>query len=47
MKTKKRLLTAHERAVILMNRETDRAVSRVKMLEKLYLETVKTKETVK
>lgn len=47
MKTKKRLLTAHERAVILMNRETDRAVNRVKMLEKLYLETVKAKEIVK
>jgi ribosomal protein L14 len=47
MKTKKKVLTAHEKAVILMNRETDRAVSRVKMLEKLYLETVKAKETVK
>jgi hypothetical protein len=47
MKTKKIELTAHEKAVILMNRETDRAVNRVKMLEKLYLETVKAKETVK
>jgi ribosomal protein L14 len=47
MKTKKKELTAHEKAVILMNRETDRAVNRVKMLEKLYLETVKAKETVK
>jgi hypothetical protein len=47
MKTKKRELTAHEKAVILMNRETDRAVNRVKMLEKLYLETVKAKEPVK
>jgi ribosomal protein L14 len=48
MKTKKKkVLTDHQRAVILMNRETDRAVSRVKMLEKLYLETVKAKETVK
>lgn len=47
MKIKKKVLTAHQRAVILMNRETDRAVSRVKMLEKLYLETVKAKETVK
>jgi hypothetical protein len=47
MKTKKRELTAHEKAVILMNRETDRAVNRVKMLEKLYIETVKAKETVK
>ena len=47
MKTKKKELTAHQKAVILMNRETDRAVNRVKMLEKLYLETVKAKETVK
>jgi len=47
MKTKNIELTAHEKAVILMNRETDRAVNRVKMLEKLYLETVKAKETVK
>jgi hypothetical protein len=46
-KMKKKPLTKHEKAVILMNRETDRAVSRVKMLEKLYLETVKAKETVK
>ena len=46
-KIKKKPLTAHEKAVILMNRETDRAVSRVKMLEKLYLETLKAKETVK
>jgi glutamyl-tRNA reductase len=44
MKTKKKELTAHEKAVILMNRETDRAV---KLLEKLYLETLKAKETVK
>ena len=47
MKMKKKLLTAHERAVILMNRETDRAVSRVKMLEKLYLETLKAKEMIR
>jgi hypothetical protein len=47
MKTKKRELTAHEKAVILMNREADRAVNRVKMLEKLYFETVKAKELVK
>jgi len=47
MKTKKKELTAHEKAVILMNRETDRAVNRVKMLEQLYLETMKAKELVK
>jgi hypothetical protein len=48
MKTKnKKVLTAHQRAVILMNRETNRAVSRVKMLEQLYLETMKAKELVK
>ena len=33
MKTKKKELTAHQKAVILMNREASRAVSRVKMLE--------------
>jgi hypothetical protein len=47
MKTKKIELTAHEKAVILMNRETDRAVNRVKMLEQLYLETMKAKELAK
>ena len=44
---KKKELTAHQRAVILMNRETNRAVNRVKMLEQLYLETLKAKELVK
>ena len=47
MKMKKKALTAHQRAVILMNRETNRAVNRVKMLEQLYLETLKAKELVK
>ena len=47
MKMKKKELTAHQRAVILMNRETNRAVNRVKMLEQLYLETLKAKELVK
>jgi hypothetical protein len=47
MKTKKKELTAHQKAVILMNRETNRAVNSVKLLEKLYLETLKAKETVK
>jgi hypothetical protein len=47
MKTKKKELTAHEKAVILMNRETNRAVNHVKLLEKLYLETLKNKEIVK
>jgi hypothetical protein len=47
MKTKKKPLTAHEKAVILMNRETNRAVNHVKLLEKLYLETLKAKELVK
>jgi len=46
-KMKKKPLTAHEKAVILMNRETDRAVNRVGMLEKLYFETVKAKEVIK
>jgi hypothetical protein len=47
MKTKNKELTAHEKAVMLMNRETSRAVNRVKMLEQLYLETMKAKELVK
>ena len=47
MKTKKKPLTVHQKAVILMNREAGRAMNRVKMLEKLYLETVKAKELVK
>jgi ribosomal protein L14 len=47
MKTKKKELTAHQKAVILMNRETNRAVNHVKLLEKLYLETLKNKEIVK
>ena len=46
-KMKKKPLTAHQKAVILMNREASRAVSRVKMLEQLYLETMKAKELVK
>jgi len=47
MKTKKKELTAHEKAVILMNRETSRAVNSVKLLEKLYLETLKAKEMIR
>lgn len=47
MKTKKKVLTAHQKAVMLMDRETNRAVNRVKLLEQLYLETMKAKETVK
>ena len=47
MKTKKKPLTDHQKAVMLMDRETNRAVNRVKMLEQLYLETMKAKEIVK
>lgn len=47
MKTKKKVLTAHQKAVMLMDRETNRAVNRVKLLEQLYLETMKAKEIVK
>jgi hypothetical protein len=47
MKTKKKELTDHQKAVMLMDRETNRAVNRVKMLEQLYLETMKAKELVK
>jgi hypothetical protein len=47
MKTKKKELTAHEKAVMLMDREANRAIAHVEMLKKLYTETLKTKETVK
>ena len=47
MKTKKKPLTAHQKAVILMNREAGRAMNRVKMLEQLYLETMKAKEVTR
>ena len=46
-KMKKKPLTAHEKAVILMNREANRAIARVNLLEKLYLETMKAKELAK
>jgi len=44
---KKKPLTAHQKAVMLMDRETNRAVNRVKMLEQLYLETMKAKGIIK
>ena len=48
MKTKnKKPLTAHQKAVMLMDREANRAIARVNLLEKLYLETMKAKELAK
>lgn len=47
MKTKKKELTDHQKAVMLMERETERAVNRVKLLELFYLKKLKNKETVK
>jgi hypothetical protein len=47
MKMKKKVLTAYQKTIMLMDCETNRAVSSVKMLEKLYLETVRAKEAVK
>lgn len=47
MKTKKKPLTAHEKAVILMDREANRAIAHVEMLKKLYSEHLKVKEAVK
>ena len=44
MKTKTKELTAHQKAVMLMDREANRAMDRVKMLEQLYLETMKAKK---
>jgi len=45
-KMKKKPLTAHEKAVILMDREANRAIAHVEMLKKLYTETLKVKEAV-
>jgi hypothetical protein len=41
MKTKKKVLTEYQKAVMLMDRETNRAVAQVQMLKKLYAETQK------
>ncbi len=46
-KMKKKPLTAHQKAVMLMDREANRAIAHVEMLKKLYTQTLKTKETVK
>jgi hypothetical protein len=47
MKTEKKPLTNHQKAVMLMEREANRAIARVNLLEKLYLETLKAKELAK
>ena len=44
---KKKVLTAHQKAVMLMDREANRAIAHVEMLKRLYTQTLKTKETVK
>lgn len=44
MKTKKKVLTAHQKAVMLMDREANRAIAHVEMLKKLYSEHLKEKE---
>jgi hypothetical protein len=42
MKTKKKtVLSAYQKATVLMNRETNRAVAHVEMLKKLYAEAQK------
>jgi hypothetical protein len=42
MKTKKKAgLSAYQKATVLMNRETNRAVAHVEMLKKLYAEAQK------
>jgi hypothetical protein len=42
MKTKKKpILSAYQKATVLMNRETNRAVAHVEMLKKLYAEAQK------
>lgn len=47
MKMKKKVLTDHQKAVILMDREANRAIAHVEMLKKLYAQTLKNKEIVK
>jgi hypothetical protein len=47
MKAEKKPLTNHQKAVMLMEREANRAIARVNLLEKLYLETLKAKELAK
>jgi hypothetical protein len=47
MKAEKKPLTNHQKAVMLMEREANRAIARVNLLEKLYLETMKAKELAK
>ena len=48
MKTKKKkVLTAHQKAVMLMDREANRAIAHVEMLKKLYSETLKAKEVTR
>ncbi len=44
---KQKDLTAHQKAVMLMDREANRAIAHVEMLKKLYSETMKAKELVK
>ena len=46
-KMKKKPLTAHQKAVMLMDREANRAIAHVEMLKKLYTHTLNPKETVK
>lgn len=43
-KMKNKPLTAHQKAVKLMDREANRAIAHVEMLKKLYAETLKVKE---
>lgn len=45
-KMKKKPLTAHQKAVMLMDREANRAIAHVEMLKKLYSKTLKAKEVV-
>ena len=44
---KQQELTSDQKAVMLMEREVKRAVDRVKLLEQLYLKTLKEKELTK
>lgn len=43
---KKKKITAHQKALDLMQRETNRAIAHVEFLEKLYKEMLESKKNV-
>lgn len=47
MKSKKKSITAHQKALDIMSRETNRAITHVKFLENLYNEMMEAKKKEK